>query len=862
MHKPSIESLEDRTLPSLVAPVVYNTGQGPEGLAVGDLRGNGRLDIVTANTSGSVSVLLGNGDGTFQSAVDYATGGIDTQFVALGHLGRGGPLSVITTNPGSLTVSVLLGNGDGTFQPAVQYSVGLHERPIAVAVGDFTGDGIPDLVTVDVPQAKDEGHNSFSLLVGNPDGTFQPAVVNVLSFAPSALAAGDFTGNGILSIAVGTRGGVEVLLGNGNGTFQAPVFYAADPNSRVSSIVASDLAGTGRLDLATANPTTDTVSVLLGNGNGTFGAATNYTVGGQDPQTVAVGRFRPNGPLDLVTDDVGSNSVSILRGNGNGTFGTAAQYFAADSPSAVATGDFAGSGTADIVVTNDPQGELGMGAVSVLLNRGNGTFSPLPIQDSQPLIEGVATGDFRGNGVQDLVVTNEAAGSVSVFLGNGDGTFGAPHTFPAGIDPLAVIVGDFNGDGIPDLVVSEGGGSTSVDLLLGNGDGTFKAPHQIPVGTTAPGIAAGHFHNPNILDLVATDFQNNRVNVILNNGGGNFRDPVSYAVGMDPLSVAVGDLQGNGITDLVVANADDNTVSVLLGIGNGKFKPAVNYSMSNDPNVANFPRFVTLGRLRSNGPLDIVMTNFGSSNVTVLLGNGDGTFGAPIHLNAGVGNDAAAIADFDDDGTPDILVTNFATDTVTLLPGNGDGTFRAPVQFATGTSPFAMSVGQFDGHALPEVAVLGTATISVLLNDSGGARPVRTAPANGAGQIVGTGLTSNGTRRAFRLAPDEAGIGRAVDLGVFFSGVSGVETAGVVDTVGTPQALPAPNAAGEPASEGAPAPLLMEDQPNALFIDQDFDSGKPEPALSFAADQSSSPQGPEDQKGRADLIDQLFTELI
>jgi hypothetical protein len=193
---------------------------------------------------------------------------------------------------------------------------------------------------------------------------------------------------------------------------------------------------------------------------------------------------------------------------------------------------------------------------------------------------------------------------------------------------------------------------------------------------------------------------------------------------------------------------------------------------------------VTVGSLRSNGPLDIVTTNFGSSNVTVLPGNGDGTFGVPIHLNAGVGNDAAAIADFDNDGTPDILATNSATDTVTLLPGNGNLTFRAPVQLATGASPFAMAVGQFDAHKLPEVAVLGTSTISVLLNDSGGAAPAGAASANGTGQIVGTGLTSNGARQASLL--------------------------------GAPQALRAPKAAGEPAPEDTTAPLLMQDQLNAL----------------------------------------------
>jgi hypothetical protein len=341
---------------------------------------------------------------------------------------------------------------------------------------------------------------------------------------------------------------------------------------------------------------------------------------------------------------------------------------------------------------------------------------------------------------------------------------------------------------------------------------------------------------------------------MLNNGHGRFRAPVSYAVGQSPGSVAVGDFQGNGITDLVVTNADDNTVSVLLGNGNGTFQPAVNYSISNNKHVANFPGFVTVASLRGNGRLDIVMTNFGTSNVTVLLGNGDGTFGAPIHVASGMGtSDAAAIADFNDDGTADLLVNNEQADVVTLLPGNGDGTFRAPVQLATGKTPFAMAVGHFDGHNLPEVAVLGTSTISVLLNDSGVTALVRTASANGAGQNVGTGSTSNGTRQAFLLTPDETGIHSGVDLGAF-SGVSGVETAGVFDTVGTPQALPTP--------EDTAAPLLMEDPPNTLFVDQDFASGRPEPALSFAADRSLAQQGPEDQMGRRDAIDQLFTELI
>jgi hypothetical protein len=434
--------------------------------------------------------------------------------------------------------------------------------------------------------------------------------------------------------------------------------------------------------------------------------------------------------------------------------------------------------------------------VSVLPNRGDGTFPPLDqihFSDTRiGAVSSLATGDFRGIGVRDLVTTNFYDDTVSVFLGNGDGTFGAPRTFPAGPHPGRVVVGDFNGDGILDLAVTDSPftGTPGVSILLGNGDGTFQAPRSFPTGGLPGSIAVGHFHDPNILDLVVTVFQQNReyrANVFLGNGDGTFQAPVSYPVGRTPVSVAVGDLRGNGITDLVVANANDDTVSVLLGNGDGTFGPAVNYRISDVVFDAFYPRFVTVGDLRGNGRLDIVTVNEGRFEATVLPSNGDGTFGAPIHIDAGTNARAAAIADFDGDGIPDLLVTNDSSRTVSLLPGNGDGTLRPRVRYAVGRVPTALAVADFTGDNLPEVAVLNSRSISMLLND-GQPSPASPGSARARGHLTPPATT------------------RRVDPGVFRLPVPVRETTPIKEITNPPPADALPN--GAPLEAGAP--LLEE----------------------------------------------------
>jgi hypothetical protein len=318
----------------------------------------------------------------------------------------------------------------------------------AVAVGDFNNDGKLDLAVTN-PQG-----TSLRVLLGNGDGTFRVAS-SPGQFPSSSLAVGDFNGDGNLDLAVASDSSVSVLLGNGDGTFQTARDFAAGP--RVSSVAVGDFDGRHYanglpiLDLVTANFYSNTVSVLLGNGDGTFQTARNIAVA-SGPSSVAIGDLNGDGKADLVVADAGdfygnNAGVSVLLGNGDGTFQTA-QVFAAGIPSiAVAVADFNGDGKPDLALTNGYGG-----GVHVLLGNGDGTFrvaqevEPLPFSS----VDQVAVGDFNGDGKPDLVtVTTDWT---RVLLGNGDGTFGVAQAVGPQDDTFGqVAVGDFNGDGKPDL---------------------------------------------------------------------------------------------------------------------------------------------------------------------------------------------------------------------------------------------------------------------------------------------------------------------------------------------------------------------------------------------------------------------------
>jgi sugar lactone lactonase YvrE len=818
--------------------------------AVGDFNRDGIPDLVVTGGQ-SVNILLGNGDGTFTATPNSPVAGASPYGIALGDFNQDGKIDLAISDAYDDSVSILLGNGDGTFAAATSVHSGSQGSPIASA--DFNGDGKPDLA-VGVSGAGGIG-DSVTILSGNGDGTFTsaPAGPVVISSSIASIKVGDFNADGLADLALtdNTSGTLTAFLSNGSDSWTAFSKILPSDAYFAFSCAVGDIDGDGRSDLVIGDddggplvvyitePTeTATASAnlsLMGVGqhvvDASYSGDSNYTASvsstlpfwGVLPATATTltvssgGNPVTNvvpGTVVALTATVAAGASPVSRGqvnfcdasasectdihllgtvtltnNGTATFlfvpGAGTHSYKAvfledgygmSSASAASTltvgpapkpvytdtatitdsgpggydtltatvigygGTAAPTGTISFLDTSFGNTSLASAPLGPATAGVGWLLSQTPAISNNPASQ--VTGDFNGDGIPDLALisgSSTAGAAITILFGKGDGTFTAGPTTQSTVTSdinYPLVAADFNGDGKIDLAFLSWSGvpNETLTTLLGNGDGTFSAPATVPInpasqgGDGVPGwLIAADFNGDGKIDLAAAGdyIQNGGVTILLGNGDGTFNGPGStLQFGLDFNLVATGDFNGDGIPDLVAPQYfDPGGASVFLGKGDGTFT-AVATTLATE----RFATSIVVGDFNQDGKLDLA---FGySSGVGIYLGNGDGTFtqatGSPL-TGAGLG---LVAGDFNHDGKLDLAGIDNYNDLIDLYLGVGDGTFTAvsttPAVSQAFIGPFSIVAADFNEDGVPDLAMLtdNQATASILLTE-----PTQTASA-------------------------------------------------------------------------------------------------------------------------------------
>lgn len=617
---------------------------------------------------------------------------------------------LVTANRADNTLTCWIADGDDGFETAQRLLTGATE-PRALVLEDLDEDGAVDIVSAN------SGSSNLSIFFGAGNGTFATAVLLALpaGAAPRDVAALDIDRDGDLDLVSANSGlnTISLMLGDGAGAFAAPVELATGEGPR--ALLVADVNKDTHADLITSDRDANALSLFVNDVAGLFLTRVSIPTG-ENPRMALAEDLNNDGWLDLVVSNPGSSNLGIHMGAGNGGFEPVVFVALDGNPTRIVLADFTGEGTEDVlaVMFDDPDDTLSSGQLQLLAGDGAGDFERFDTYYGGAGIVGLAAADLDRDGAMDVAACNVSTDQLLVVPGSKTLGLSMERRFATGQLPRMVATADFNRDGDADLAVANLD-SSDVTILLGDGKGAFGEGNDLAAGGAARALAVADFDGDNFADLAVTNLNASRVAILLGEGDGEFGAAAYFSVRegdtggtAEPRSLAVADVDKDGALDLVTGNAARDSVAVLLGDGEGAFGAAKEYD------AKNFPLDVQLADFDEDGNLDIVLVNgvdidgegTQASAIRVIPGKGDGTFATEVFaLTIGVGPGSLVVSDLDSDGDLDAGTCHNSLDNLQLYSGRGDGKFSAGGLLSAGDGPNDVGVADIDEDGRPDLYV-------------------------------------------------------------------------------------------------------------------------------------------------------------
>ncbi|MCX6198367.1 MAG: T9SS type A sorting domain-containing protein [Bacteroidetes bacterium] len=687
----------------------FESGIYPQQVAKADFNNDTKLDIAAANSiGGGVSVLFGNGDGTFATPFALTTSSTFPECIVAADFNSDNKPDIIVMERGSNPeLELYINNGNGTFASAIPFSFNAGGTSVEMRGADFDNDGKIDLVV------NNYGLNKLYILKNNANSTL--TVLDSLNTTgqPTYIAVGDLNNDNRPDIAVGgfysapNNDSIYYYINNGNGTFNTGGYFVLGiTGAYYHDLAIGDINNDNFGDLIVEGAAD--IRVYLNNGSLVFALQPIVQVGGYAFE-ILIADVNGDTKKDIIEVDQSGGTVVVALGNNNGTFQPYNSYSTNGKPYHAMLGDFDGDTRNDLVSACRDNSYI-----TILKGNADGSFGSYSLRTGlHP--DAIATGFVNNDAFEDLVTVNSQSKSINTMLGNGDGTFQPTIFDSVWIGAADIVLGDFNNDTKTDAVMI---GQNTTTILSGDNTGHFTIVSDLVYGLNATqdnSGAVGDFNHDNKLDLVISGRADDSVAVLLGNGNFTFATPLKYGVGDYPRKITAFHMNADNNLDLLVPNDLGNSVSLLLGNSNGTFQPAVTISTGGGP------RAIAAEDFNNDGLQDFAATCSNASSIDVHLATAPGVFAAPVSYTVGAnGSEFITTAFINADTLVDLILTKDNANQVGVFIGNANGTFQNMVTYSVDNGPYELVSADFNNDNVDDIASVnyGAGNVSVILNNS------------------------------------------------------------------------------------------------------------------------------------------------